>query len=290
MDSKKVIEIVKNIFKCFYGTEYNKTIDERMTNLVDIIFYKNHSATKKINTTQEYLQEYGINKYNSQIINKKIPFDEYVVEIGQQCTMIYEDNNNLKMIIYFPMTTSKKYNFDCILIHELLHVVDEHIIYQDNDNIISQGGFEKMCLKGEKKFDRNYEFLNEIIHQRIAEEINEYMYNNNIELINTKIEKVESIENYRLDRCEVIEKFYKTFKDKLLADKLLGNIDDFIAYVGENNFEKFNEWVKNFYSKYLTPKDRKEKSNTKEYIDNIINGINIIENMKMYSQSSKFSK
>jgi hypothetical protein len=279
MNSEVVIEIVKAVFKMFYGNKYDELIDKRMKNLVDIVFYNNHVTTNKLDTIEDYLKEYGINKYNDEIIEKKIPISKYVLETGQQGTMIYENDDELKMIIYFPKSTINQYNYDCILIHELLHVIDEHIIYQDNDVIISQGGFEKMCIKGEKELDRNFEYLNEIIHQRIAEEINEYMYDNDILLINTREEKEKSINKYKKDRCPVVEKFYYKYKNILLNDKLIGNIEDFIKKVGENYFIKFNKWINNFYDNYPTPTDRLEKSNTKEYKKMIDEGIAIINSM-----------
>lgn len=279
MDSKVIIETVKDVFKKFYSNKYDELIDKRMNNLVDIIFYNNHVTTNKLDTIEDYLKEYEINKYNQEIIEKKIPISKYVLETGQQGTMIYENDNELKMVIYFPKSTINKYNYDCILTHELLHVIDEHIIYQDNDIIVSQGGFEKMCIKGNKNLDRNFEYLNEIIHQRIAEDINEYMYENNILLINTREEKEKSINEYKKDRCPVVEKFYDKYKNKLFRDKLIGNIEDFINNVGENYFIKFNEWIIDFYDNYPSPTDRLEKRNTEKYQRMIDDGIAIINNM-----------
>lgn len=279
MDSKVIIEIVKDVFKMFYGNKYDDLIDKRMKNLVDIIFYNNHVTTNKLETIEDYLKEYEINKYNQEIIEKKIPISKYILETGQQGTMIYENNDELKMVIYFPKSTINQYNYDCVLIHELLHVIDEHIIYQDNGVIISQGGFEKMCIKGEKNLDRNFEYLNEIIHQRITEDINEYMYEKNILLINTREEKEKSINEYKKDRCPVVEKFYDKYKNKLFSDKLIGNIEDFINSIGENNFIKFNEWINNFYDNYPTPTDRLENHNTEKYQKMIDDGIAIINRM-----------
>ena len=279
MDSKVIIETVKDVFKKFYSNKYDELIDKRMNNLVDIIFYNNHVTTNKLDTIEDYLKEYEINKYNKEIIEKKIPISKYVLETGQQGTMIYENDNELKMVIYFPKSTINKYNYDCILTHELLHVIDEHIIYQDNDIIVSQGGFEKMCIKGNKNLDRNFEYLNEIIHQRIAEDINEYMYENNILLINTREEKEKSINEYKKDRCPVVEKFYDKYKNKLFRDKLIGNIEDFINNVGENYFIKFNEWIIDFYDNYPSPTDRLEKRNTEKYQRMIDDGIAIINSM-----------
>ena len=279
MDSKVIIETVKDVFKKFYSNKYDELIDKRMNNLVDIIFYNNHVTTNKLDTIEDYLKEYEINKYNQEIIEKKIPISKYVLETGQQGTMIYENDNELKMVIYFPKSIINRYNYDCILTHELLHVIDEHIIYQDNDIIVSQGGFEKMCIKGDKNLDRNFEYLNEIIHQRIAEDINEYMYKNNILLINTMEEKEQSINEYKKDRCPVVEKFYDKYKNKLFRDKLIGNIEDFINNVGENYFIKFNEWIIDFYDNYPSPTDRLEKCNTEKYQRMIDAGIAIINSM-----------
>ena len=149
-------ESIKKYFIDFYGKKYANLINERINNLFDVIFYDNHTVSKELSTISDYLDEYGISKYRKEIINKEIPFSEYVLEHSEQGTMFYLKNNKLKMVIYFPKHMVKQHNYDCVLIHEFLHVLDEHIIFMDKDNIISQGGFETTVLKGNKTISRDY--------------------------------------------------------------------------------------------------------------------------------------
>ena len=279
-------ESIKKYFIDFYGKKYANLINERINNLFDVIFYDNHTVSKELSTISDYLDEYGISKYRKEIINKEIPFSEYVLEHSEQGTMFYLKNNKLKMVIYFPKHMVKQHNYDCVLIHEFLHVLDEHIIFMDKDNIISQGGFETTVLKGNKTISRDYEFINEIINQRIAEELNEFLYDKNIMIINTKEEKNKSINEYKEDRCEVIEDFYNYFKDRILIDKMTGNIDNFIHYVGEKQFNKFNTWINEFYNKYTTPKDR-INNNTQDYKSMINEGLEIVKSMKRVNKELK---
>ena len=55
MNSKPIIEKLVNCFKSFYGESMSSLIGERIKNLVDIIFYNNHSSSKELETVQEYL-------------------------------------------------------------------------------------------------------------------------------------------------------------------------------------------------------------------------------------------
>ena len=278
---------ISKYIKDFYGKKYFHLIDERMNNLVDIIFYNNHSTKKKLKSISDYIEEYDISSHKDEIINGDIPISKYILETGEQGTILFEKNGKLQMVVYFPKKMSKQYNYDCVLIHEILHVIDEHIIYKDKDTIISQGGFETMVLKGIKPIKRNYEFLNEIIHQRIAEDINEYLFNRDIMIFNTRKEKEKSTKEYKKDRCEVIEDFYNYYKDRLLVDKLTGNIDSFISYVGERRFNKFNDWINKFYNKYQTPQDRINMESTKEYQRIIKEGNSIVNGMKRVNKDLK---
>ena len=281
INSREIINKVKEIFKMFYGKEYESLIDERMDNLVDIIFYNNKDLNTNINDIRDYLKYYEITKYNDEIITKKIPISRYILEHGEQGTMMFLDDNKLKMIIYFPLNVCKKYNYDCILIHELLHVLDEHICYDDSNTVVSRGGFETMNLKGDANNERNYEFLNETLHQRIAEEITKFAHDKGIFLFNNYDESQISNNEYDKDHCIVIEKFYDSFKDDLLIDKMVGNVEEFISAVGNDNFEELNKWIIDYYNKYPTPDIRKQLNEhpSEEYNKTIKEGIIIINEM-----------
>lgn len=279
-DSKKIIECVKELIKSYYGKEYESLIDDRLKSLVDIVFYNNHKVSRELYSIEEILKEYEIDKYNQEIIDNKIPFSKDLIKTGQQGMMLFEKDNELQTIIYFPNNTSKQYNYDCILIHELLHAIDEHIIENSNNTVVSQGGFEKTVLKGEKTLGREYEFFNEIINQRIAEDINKFAYDNGIFIVNSQEEKEQSITEYKSDQCEVIELFFNKYKSILLRSKINGNIDEFISYIGEKEFEEFNNWIVEFYNRFTTPDIRRDMKNSKEYLELIQKGIDIVNKMK----------
>lgn len=265
------INKINKIFVKFYGKKYEKLINERLNSFIGIVFYSKKNIVPKLNSgLVEYINLYEITNFKKEILNKKIPFSKYVVEHGCQGMIPFIRNNKLKTVIYFPRKEGKFDNYDCILIHEFLHVLDEHLITKN----VSKGGFDTINFKKNKQ--RNFEWFNEMIHQHISEEITEFAHNNNIYLFNTKEEAYRGKKELHDDRNIVIETFYKYFKEDILICKLMGDLEGFIEIIGEENFINLNEWIKMYYKKYPTPEIRKTAKNSKNHIDDINNGLQII--------------
>ena len=273
----EIIEKIKTIFKLYYGEEYNDIIESRLSNLMDIIFYDRKEFIGLEDLDEKLLTYYGIKQYNENIISKRIPFSKYVIENGFQGMMPYIKDNSLKLVIYFPRTIDKQFNYDCVLIHELLHAVDEHLIINEKDLVVTRGGFETMILKGNYDGSRNYEYFNEIIHQMIAEDITSLAHKNNLYLFNDINDSIKSQNYYKEDINPVIEYFFDKFKSRLIVDKLIGNTDEFISFIGKSNFELLNKWVKEYYERYPLKTDRVTNVSSAEHINMIDEGMRIIQ-------------
>lgn len=273
----EIKERIANIFKLYYGEEYNDIIESRLSNLIDIIFYDRKESIGLKDLDEKFLNYYGIKQYNEHIISKRIPFSKYVIENGYQGMMPYIEDNSLKLVIYFPRTIDKQFNYDCVLIHELLHVIDEHLIINEKYLVVTRGGFETMTLKGNYDGIRNYEYFNEIIHQRIAEDITSLAHRNNLYLFNDISDSNNSQNYYMEDVNPVIEYFFDKFKYRLIVDKLIGNTDEFISFIGKSNFELLNKWVKEYYDKFPSKADRVANINNIDHINIIEFGMDIIK-------------
>lgn len=276
----EIIDQIKKIFIKFYGKEYEELIVKRLSSLEAIIFYdKKTNVISDTSSKKSYLQHYGITDMNNKIIAEEIPFSKYIIRNGFPGMMSWVEKGNLKTIIYFPRKDQSSINYDYVLIHELLHVLDEHIIIQDEDKVVTRGGFSTMTLVGDYEVE-DYEWFNELIHQRISEEIMEYTINLQINLYNTKEERIIAKNKYLKDQNPVIEQFYQTFKQKLIEYKINGYLEKLINDLGKDNFLQFNSWLNKYYTKYSSPTIREIKFNDDEHQIMIGEGLSIVAKMR----------
>lgn len=282
---EELIERIIFLFKSFYGPEYSGLIDERMKSLYGIITYDNTLPKKEFDNLEELLEYYKIN-YKTEIVNKSIPFSKYLVTHGEQGCMPFVVDDKLQIVVEFPNKTEGNHRYDLKLVHELLHVLDEHFIFNDKEKCVTRSGFETTTIRGNYSDDnRKYEFFNEYIHQKIVDEMLLYAVNNRIKLSNSNDEIQRSIsENIKSD-CEVLYKFYNEYRDEILEAKLTGNIEIFIDKIGKENFEELNDFVINYYNKYPTTEDRIGLKETEEYKNMMMNGYKILNNISMKKNS-----
>jgi hypothetical protein len=287
MISKDLVKKVTEIFILYFEDDYKKLIEERMSSLLDIIFFDRNINNDSISVLDDaFFKKYGILNYQQEIIKGEIPFSKDLIEYGYQGLMPFIKNNRLNSIIYFPRTITNQYNYDCVLIHEFLHVLDEHIIINNEDLMVTRGGFDTMVLKGDYQ-ERQYEYFNELIHQKIAEDVTFFAHNQGIYLFNNYDDSLMSRSESYKDNNPVIDLFFNTFKEKLIIDKMTGDINNFIDYIGMQNFIDFNNWIKNYYDTYITPNDRSVNKESFEHRRHIEDGLLIVNKMINTSRLDK---
>ncbi|MGI6329572.1 MAG: hypothetical protein ACOXZR_01770 [Bacilli bacterium] len=285
---KEKINLIEEIFILYYGEEYRSYITESLKKLIFIpyinskkfdLYYQKRELLKNENLKKR-LEGYSIKKKFIKMINKKqIGFNENVLKNNNVGMIPNIANNELITTIYFPILGIKKERLDLVLIHEVLHVIEEHIIENSESNVILGGGFEKWVLKGKDENNREFEFFNELIHHEISKEITDLMHSKNLYLF---LEKKDSKEKCCEDCSLVIKEFYYSFKEPLIRSKLVGDIDKFEGIVGKKELGCLAKWCVEFYNEYQTPKERKEleRLKNKKYLNKIEEGLNIVNEMK----------
>lgn len=293
---------ISEIFISFYGDQYREHILNSLDKMIFIVYnnpfnvmnyleknninseeYKNKSKIIESNRLKDRLSAYSINEIYIELIEKeKIGFNESVLTNNVVGMIPNVVDDKLITTIYFPTLGVNHENLDCVLTHELLHIIEEHIVENNEDRIVLQGGFEKWVIKGiEQANNRDFEFLNELVHQKISQEITDLMHSKGIYIFNDEEESIKSKHNYDTDNCIVIDEFYNNFKDSLLRCKLIGNIEEFEDLVGKQELKDLAKWCVEFFNLYKTPEERKKlnDSHNQEYIDKLNQGLSIVMSM-----------
>lgn len=250
LNSKEVIKKITEIFKIYFNNQYDELIDMRMNEIESIFFYYPQKRNEKIEEAElpVFLKYYGIDNFP---YNKKYSIYRsiFIFENAGMCP--YIDNNSLKKIIYIPIYENKKEITEHYLFHELLHALYEHIIYVDNEKVISQSGFEQTDYMDYKNSKRKYERINEAIHDLIAIDIMRFAHENNIYLYSNQNNNYKPIK-----QLKPINVLYQSYKIEFAEYFLTGNITELLKIIGEECFEELVEWLNIFYEEY--PKEKSE--------------------------------
>lgn len=140
--------------------------------------------------------------------------------------------------------------------HELNHLREFGIIEVNEkgikfvcgwDTMFAEFGQEKDDLIHDKSEDnRDYELLNEIINEIIAQEITVLMHKRGVYIANSpgfaKVGGSSAYENYRF----LVDDFYKRYREVIIESRRPGNIEVLFSNVGKDNFEDLNRLTRDF--------------------------------------------
>ena len=164
-----------------------------------------------------------------------------------------------KPFLYFDASRDPT-RLDCNFIHELNHLLECNTISVDSEGYTLICGWD-IVQEGPQKDDnldfyekerakRNYEVLNEVINEFIAQDICKIMHENGITLSND-LEKSENyggtLEDISLRRFT--RGFYEEFKKEIIASRT-GDMSQLLDGVGKNNFEEFNNMLRDYYNRF----------------------------------------
>ena len=197
--------------------------------------------------------------------------------------------------------------FDCTLIHEFNHVYELSLINYDESVINSVSGWD-ICvdeIKAKEEVShekdnnkRNYEMLNEVINELIAQEIctlmhkkGKFFFGDSQTSLNT------SRSSYSFLFC-LAKDFYFEFKDAIIASRKNGNIEVIYDAVGKDNFEALNLLCYDYemyfggmkiYSLYNALEKNVDNDLTKFHNECLRKKDEILEKMRLYSQAREKS-
>ena len=140
---------------------------------------------------------------------------------------------------------------DHMIVHELNHVIELTLTSINENTYYTMCGWDivdgtyndtrKEVDTINKQKIRKYELFNEIINEKIAQEISELMHQKGIFILDDK--EVSSYVDYSSyeNMLFIIEDFYKEFKDVIIKSRRNGNIQVIFDEVGKENFDALNE-------------------------------------------------
>lgn len=191
---------------------------------------------------------------------------------------------------------------DHYIVHELNHIYELYLSKVDAQSYEYLSGWDSIegtITTNDYEVDtlnhdddkRKYELFNEIINERIAQEISSIMHKNNKYVFDNKeTSKYQNTTGYDSSNF-LVEDFFNEYKDKIIESRRNGNINIIIDEVGKENFEELNNLFQIFYKHFAGAKlyglldDLKNNQQTKEveiYTDLINKRDIILKKMREY--------
>ena len=198
---------------------------------------------------------------------------------------------------------------DHAIVHELNH------LYELSLSNVTKDGYEGLCgwdtlngsfLENEqqspielRREKRDYELFNEIINEKIAQEISEMMFQKGVSVFNelseSNYKNTTSYENTNY----LVNDFFKMYKQEILESRRDGNIHVILDAVGKENFDELNSLFtihnKNFggfsyYDLLRDLRDKKETERVKLFNELIAKRDEILTKMQEHYESRNFSR
>jgi len=278
----------------------------------EVIEKRENAYTELMNEYYTSLEEYKINRQRIEqlgLINKN---DSYNANSYENNGTFIDTNIKkvgdeyvLYSILCMSMEIFNDEYFDHYLIHELNHVYEAQLLNVNENSYTTTSGWDvaeekindrimenvELKVNDEK---RNYELLNEIINEYLAQEISQLMHDEGVYIFNTpenaKVKGGTGYEEYGV----LVKEFYNTFKEDIIESRKRGNISILFEKVGQENLEELNKlfdiFHENFgglaiYNTLRNLENGNETDKTKLYKELIIKTNIILEKMKDYSQS-----
>lgn len=144
-------------------------------------------------------------------------------------------------------------DLDHAIIHELNHLFELNLneVLGDTYSVICgwdqvDGTIGDAEVTEEDNSKRSYELFNEIINEKIAQEICEIMHKDNVQVFDDKYhsryQKTTSYEHSSF----LVNDFYNEYKDLIIKSRSNGNINIILNAVGKENFDELNSLFETF--------------------------------------------
>lgn len=173
-------------------------------------------------------------------------------------TDFYYENEHLRLLPLITIHMTNHKWVDHVIVHKLNHLLESHIISYTKEGRFHTSGWnrnETHIQKNHCFLENNcpYELFNEVINERIAQDISKLMIENKMFAFDEE-ENVSysNYSTYEIYFC-LIEEFYKEYQEEIIESRFQGNLAILLAKIGQENFENMNYLI-NAYAKFFTPK------------------------------------
>lgn len=210
---------------------------------------------------------------------------------------------NIYSIFLFTLNIPDEY-LDVTIIHELNHLFELFLLSIKDDSIEFVCGWD--CIS--KKYanapsvenvdtKRDYELLNEIINQLIAQDITKFHHERGKYIFNSNIDsKLYGGILYEMYSDIVID-FFDEYKQDILLSRRDGNINHIFNIVGKDNFDSLNILCKEYYNTFTNIAEKMNAKNdleigieserAKKYEKLIMKKDEIMCAMRIYNKQNK---
>ena len=282
-----------NYFKCF-GIDHGSNIDDYMNDPKCVELIPDYALVDRIITTRKkYDDKLLIDLYSSiphlkkqldildshNLLSDNCFFQEVINEVTCIVDNYIEDGDEIKSkpILYFSGARDEE-AYDCSLIHELNHVYELSIL-EINDKIVtvlcgwdivhatlSKDEPQNLDVERDK---RNYEMFNEVVNELIAQDICTILHKKGICISGELSRSKESSgTSYTLYLNRFVKDFYEEFKEDITKSRINGNIEHLFNVIGKENFEEYNNMLRDFTERFPGMKIYKLLDDVKNNIDN----------------------
>ena len=164
-------------------------------------------------------------------------------------------------IMYISGATDTDY-MDCRIIHECNHIYELSLLNFDGENAefcsgwdIVKDGMMSSAEEEETYEDdgshRDFELLNEIINELIAQDITRIMHEANVSLYgDPKTAKNDGATSYQY-AARLVYEFYEEYKDVIIESRKNRNLDVLFNKIGRENFEALNDLVHEYLEYFV---------------------------------------
>ena len=198
--------------------------------------------------------------------------------------------------------------FDCRIIHECNHIYELSLLDYDGENVRYCSGWdvvEEGIVKTEEEVDnsyddgthRDYELLNEIINELLAQDITRTMHEAGIYLYSSpENAKNNGATSYQYAARLVID-FYNEFKPLIIESRKNHNLGILFNRIGEENFMALNDLIHEYleyfvgfklYNTIDAIKNGKENDDTRFYMEATRRSNEILERIRSHKIDSSF--
>lgn len=291
-------DVVKRYTPSYEEVERSKQIQQAKQNKRNIELFEQDPKVKPIREKITSLEL--LDKEDS--FNAKIYNDSYTGTFINP--NVQRTKNGYRIYPLLVMRFSKSDYLDHDLIHELNHIFELSLESADEEQYTTYCGWEKISeqLAGKEKKEidttdvsreiRDYELLNEIINELIAQDIGNMMHQSGIYIFNSKEKaSMKNATSYE-HTFFLVKEFFETFKDKILESRRNGNIHIIWNAVGKENFDSLNSLFKVFQDNFSGFKiynllddlrEKRETERTKVYYEIIERRDEILRKMNAHS-------
>ncbi len=244
------------------GNDYQEYVNRKDIWPSEEYIYQLEQATKK--RESDFTFAYNSHTYYNELIIERLrqanlvsginDFSEILKGHNSTCIMpAYSKENNTLTPLVFINFDHETDNLDHSINHELNHLYELSTISSTKDGYLARCGFdfiEEHYNQSESNTKRKYEYFNEVINEKIAQEISAKAHEVGYSLFAGRDEKYTNQTSYEKMNF-IVNELFKKYKDIILASRQNNNFELLETELGKDNIASLNSLFE-IFQKYFS--------------------------------------